>query len=76
MPGEKFFFDRLDLQSEFHQLRDERSECRARQGRKINGRRAFVEDSLDQFALKPGGRRETYCKVWVSTLQMGTVGML
>jgi len=51
MPGEKLFFDRLDLQSEFHQLRDERPKSRTHQGGKIKD--ILGEDSLDQFAHMP-----------------------
>jgi hypothetical protein len=58
MPGEEFFFDRLDLQSEFHQLHDEGPKNYARQGRKIDGMRAFAEDSLDQCAHMPDALRD------------------
>jgi hypothetical protein len=39
MPGEEFFFDRLDLRSEFHQLHDEEPKSYARQGTKLNNYR-------------------------------------
>jgi hypothetical protein len=58
MPGEKLFLDRLDLQSELHQLRDERPKSYARQSRKINRTCAFAEDSLDQCTHMPDALRD------------------
>jgi hypothetical protein len=56
MPGKEFLFDRLDLQSEFQQLGDERPKSYARQGRKING--ILAEDFLDQCAHMPDALRD------------------